>query len=329
MAPRGPGAPSWEERIARTATTARARGRAGSPRRVAALDVGSNAIRYIAAEAADGGHFVELESHRFPVRLGHDAFTVGELSPASVEATVAAAVHFSERLDALGTLAHRAVATSAVRESRNGDELVELVRARSGIELEMIAAGEEARLVWTAVRRRVSLGDRRWLLADLGGGSLEISLVTRERIVWSESHPLGAVRLLDEPGHAGAGDPLGRVAERFPAPENLLRPSADDIAALIITGGNAEAIADVAGAAAGAAGVAEMSRSDLRRVLALLATMSCEQRIERLGLRPDRADVILPAAAVFDLIAGSAPSGRVLVPRVGVKEGILYDLAGR
>src|SRR5690606_23741373 len=176
------------------------------PVRVAALDVGSNAIRFVAAEFRSDVSFRELDLQRFAIRLGHDTFTTGALQPRSVEAVLQAGRRFRARMDELGIARYRAVATSAVRECRNGASLVEMVDRDCGVHLETISGTEEARLVWVAVNRRVPLGDRPWALVDLGGGSMEISIVDRQGIRMTESHPLGAVRLVER-FQASAGNP--------------------------------------------------------------------------------------------------------------------------
>ncbi|MEX2583308.1 MAG: Ppx/GppA phosphatase family protein [Gemmatimonadota bacterium] len=296
--------------------------------RAAALDVGSNAIRYYVVEFTAVDEFVELDSQRLPVRLGHDAFTAGKLSEASLRAAVSVAVQFRQRLDALGVSHHRAVATSAVRESRNGAELVDRIRRESGIRLETITGSEEARLVWLAVRRRFSFDRRPWILADLGGGSIEMSVVSEQGIHWSVSHPMGTVRLLED--LTGGIEPesdfrelLEHYTSRLTLPDGVER----QVEGIIITGGNAEALADLIETRRELdQGVSEIDRSELHSVLERLAAMSFHARVEKLALREDRADVIVQAAVIFERVAELAESDRIVVPRVGVKEGVLFDL---
>lgn len=299
------------------------------PLRTAALDVGSNAIRFLVAEFSDAERFSALEAERLPVRLGHDAFTSGILSEASQDAALAAAVRFREELDRFGVAYYRAVATSAVRESRNGGELVDRIRRESGVRLETITGSEEARLVWLAVRHRMGLGDRPWILADLGGGSMEVSLVTESGIHWSQSHPVGTVRLLEDFGAGQVqGQDLLELLEHFTSRLSLPEEALGTIEGAIITGGNAEALADLIRPGGVSNAPTELTRQELRAVLDRLAALTVAERIERLGLRPDRADVILPAAIVYHRVATLAATERIVVPRVGVREGVLYDMVG-
>ncbi len=298
------------------------------PFRAACVDAGSNAIRFLAAEFSDAATYQPLVYERVPIRLGHQVFLRGRLAPETVDAAVEAFASFKGHLKRLGIEHHRAVATSAVREARNGPLLVERIAREAGIELEIITGSEEARLVHTAVASRVDLQGGQWILADLGGGSVEVSLGDDAGILWSESHTMGSVRLLEELADSES-DP-GRfrrlLAEyvsvlRIPAPAQYWEPSG-----LIATGGNIESLASLAVAEADDQGVKTLPVSDLESVIDMLSRMSYRERMDDLGLREDRADVILPAAMVYHRLARLVGVDRVLVPRVGVKDGILLDM---
>jgi len=298
------------------------------PLRVAAIDTGSNAIRFLVGEFRDAVRFETLAYQRVPVRLGHQVFVNGRLANETMDAAVRAFASFREQLDALEVPHLRAVATSAVREARNGPLLVERIARETGIRLEIITGSEEARLVHLAVGSRVALAGGQWILADLGGGSVEVSLVDDAGILWSESHTMGSVRLLEElsameenPGR------LQRLLEeyvaimRIPAPARYWEP-----AGFIATGGNIEALAKLGAAPPDERGVSRLPLPDLRSALSLLTHLSFRERMDRLELREDRADVIFPAALVYLRLAELAGTEEILVPHVGVKEGILLDL---
>lgn len=302
------------------------------PVRAAAIDVGSNAIRYVVAEVSETGKYTEVESERLAVRLGGDVFTKARtLSPTTLQMAVDALSRIRRRLDDLGIAHYRAVATSAVRESANGGELVDRVRRECGLHLETISGSEEARLVWLAVGDRIDFGGDRWFLMDLGGGSLEVSVVDREGILWSESHTLGTVRLLnafqEEEGRVDGKD-YRDLLERYVHGLRVPAAIADwEPVATVATGGNIEALADLAGAPLDeATGVPRLGLKELRRVLDQLVGLDMEERISELGLRQDRADVIVPAAVVYERVADLAGAEEILVPGVGVKEGLVRDL---
>jgi exopolyphosphatase / guanosine-5'-triphosphate,3'-diphosphate pyrophosphatase len=298
------------------------------PLRVAAIDVGSNAIRFTAAEFAAPLDYAPLLEVRVPVRLGHDVFLTGRLAPEALDAAVEALVAFRRHMEDLGINHYRAVATSATREARNGDDLVARVRADAGLELEVITGTEEARLGFEAMRSRVPLGDQKWIIVDLGGGSVEVSLVDATGILWSESHVMGSVRLLEE--LQASGEEPGRF-------QRLMREYAATLhlpviaqqwkpRGVIAAGGNIEALARLTGHAPGRDQVARLTLAELRGAIELLGRLSYRQRVEQLGLREDRADVIVPAAMIYERVAALAGAEEILVPAVGLKDGVLVDL---
>ncbi len=155
-----------------------------------------------------------------------------------------------------------------------------------------------------------------------------MALVDDRGIRWIESHTMGSVRLLEE--LAGAGEEPGRFSRllteyiatlRLPSFGAGKRPSA-----FIATGGNIEALAKLAGAPSRLDGVAALPLADLRRTIETLSRLSYRERIEQLGLREDRADIILPAALLYERLALLADAREILVPFVGIKEGIVLDL---
>jgi len=300
---------------------------ASFPLRVACVDMGSNAIRFLAAEFSDETEYVTLAAERSPVRLGHSVFLSGVLDARAMDAAVEALTDFRRQMKELNVEHYRAVATSAIREAKNGDEFVKRIRKEAGLKLEAISGSEEARLVHTAVVTRMPLGSRKWLLVDLGGGSVEVSLVDQTGSYWSESHTMGSVRLLEELTEAGA-DP-GRFHRLLAEYISVLKvPAMADgqpLAGYIATGGNIEALAKLAGFP-DEVGLTHLPVETLRSVIEQLARLSYHQRVDDLGLREDRADVILPAAMVYERLAELCGADEILVPHVGIKEGVLYDL---
>jgi exopolyphosphatase / guanosine-5'-triphosphate,3'-diphosphate pyrophosphatase len=298
------------------------------PLRVASIDVGSNAMRVLCAEFSAPATYRLLAEERVPVRLGHDVFLTGRLAEEVQVSAIAALRAFRTRIEAFDITHARAVATSAVREASNGERFVERVAEEAGVQLEVITGSEEARLVHVAVRSRIPMSGGRWIMVDLGGGSVEVSLADERGIHWSESHTMGSVRLLEELSIAG-GEP-GRFRELLEEYTATLRiPSTTGewtLLGLIATGGNIETLARLAGCTASPEGVSVLEVSALREVIGTLAKLSYRQRVEQLGLREDRADVILPAAMVYERVSTLASAERIHVPHIGVKEGVLLDL---
>jgi len=302
----------------------------GAAVRLAAIDVGSNALRFTVVEVAGSRTPRTLEQRRAAIRLGQDGVATGTISARAMDDAVQALASFSRRMADLGVEHYRAVATSAVRESRNGTELIARVRNEAGLTLEAITGAEEARLVHLAVLGRLDLGAHTWLLADVGGGSVEVSAVDRRGVQAMESHGVGAVRLLE--GGAGAGQEPERLRRRLDEYAEALRGSPvlrPHLAGFIATGGNVEALAQLAGAAPDEWGVSTLAVLDLRGLIVRLAALSVAARVRQLGLGEDRADVILPAAMLYERIAQLAGVEDIVVPNVGVRDGLVRDLLCR
>jgi len=295
---------------------------------VAAIDVGSNGIRCMAAEFHDATGYEVVLQERASVRLGHGVFQDGAIPMDAMEAGLQALATFRAQLDERGIRHVRAVATSAVRESRNGPQFVRRARRQAGVEVEVIPGSEEARLVHVAVAHRIPFGDEPWMLMDLGGGSVEVTLADRGGIRWSESHPMGSVRLLEEfeaaKGEAKRVQAL--IAESVAAMRLPDRRDGDRVGGLAATGGNIEDLARIAGVRDPGTKVSELPLKELRKVLERLGELDERERIREYGLRPDRADVILPAGLVYEHVARIAGVKAIHVPHVGLKEGVLLDL---
>ncbi|HVN75958.1 MAG TPA: Ppx/GppA phosphatase family protein [Thermoanaerobaculaceae bacterium] len=298
------------------------------PVRVACIDVGSNALRFLAVEFQDPDHYRLVEQDRAAVRLGHDVFLTGRLTGGAIDGAVAALTGFADRMAEVGVAVYRCVATSAVRESSNARELIQRVRNQAGLELDVISGSEEARLIYVAVKRAVDLAGRDWILTDVGGGSVEVLLADGTGILWSESHTMGSVRLLEELSEAGE-DPgrFRRLLEeytatlRLPAAAQVRKPSG-----FIATGGNAETLAQLAGVWTGPGKPSSLGLEAVSTIIEKLSRLSYRQRVDQLGLREDRADVVLPAALVYERLARLSGAASMLVPGVGIKEGVLFDL---
>jgi exopolyphosphatase / guanosine-5'-triphosphate,3'-diphosphate pyrophosphatase len=301
------------------------------PLRTAGIDVGSNAIRLLIAEFTSRSSWVVLTEQRVPIRLGASVFAAGGgfLDADLLDAAAAALVSFRQQLDELAVVAYRAVATSATRDARNGGDLVDRARAEADLHLELISGGEEARLVWLAVADRVPLQQRSWALVEVGGGSVEIALARGDSVEWAVTHPLGTVRLLEalQQEHPRPEEfrqaAVAHVVERTAA----IHLPIDASRGLIATGGNIEALARLCKVGTDAGGVSRLQLKDLSRAIDALAKLSLEQRMERYGLGRDRADVILPAALVYERIAQKAGATELVVPHVGLREGLVLAAA--
>ncbi len=310
-------------------------------KRLAAIDVGSNALRLriVELDAVDTpGSRRQITEQRAAVRLGSPVFDSGELSPKAIAQAVAALRDFKKTMDAARIDAYRAVATSAVREASNREILVERARREAGIELEVIEGVEEARLIQLAVRHRLPLAGRTALLVDVGGGSTELTYLDDEHVKFSESLPLGSVRslefgelsekkardLLEEHVGRSIDAAIGRLNERLKRPKKEGKPP--PVQLLIATGGNSEALADLC-SAGGTERAAAVDK--LQALYQRLVKMKVDERIRTFQLRPDRADTIVPASAIFLRVAKAVLAKDLQVPGAGLKDGLIEDLVER
>lgn len=300
--------------------------------RVGIVDMGSNAIRFLVAEATAGAIAV-LENHRLPVRLGRDVFHTGQIPDQALGEVVDAFRRFRATCDRLGVAHVRAIATSAMRDARNRDLLVDRVRDATGIEIEVISGTQEAYLLKLAVETKVDLRQGRSLLVDVGGGSVELVLVEDGQVVNADSYRLGALRMLEALGdNAGSGDVFvdlldkhlksleHRIADRF----EKVR-----IDRYVAVGGNVESVADLVNARTALRrndGVESLALDELRSEVLDLARLSLPDRMEKRGLKPDRADTIVPAGIVYVRLGELAGVDRLLVPRVGIKDGLVVEI---
>jgi len=294
------------------------------------VDLGSNALRLIVAEAS-GSAIAVLESHRLPVRLGRDVFETGQVPEVIVSAVVGAFRRFGAICDRLAVGHVRAIATAAMRDARNRDLVIDRVRDATGIEIEVISGTREAHLLARAVQQQIDLQDGRSVLVDVGGGSVEVVLVEDGQITAADSYQLGALRMLALLDESESGESyVDRLECHL---QGLDRQLGDRIAPgridrYIAVGGSIESLADliVEGARRGK-GLESLSLEAVRAETRAIASLPVAERIERKGLKPDRADIIVPAGVVYARLGEIVGIDSVLVPRVGIKEGLLAELA--
>ncbi|MFK7739597.1 MAG: HD domain-containing protein [Planctomycetota bacterium] len=307
--------------------------------RIGIVDMGSNAIRFMVAEAAGTAHRI-VESHRLPVRLGRAVFETGQLPEAAVADTVDAFRRFRATCDRLGVDQTRAIATSAMRDARNRELLVDRVREASGFEIDVISGTHEAYLLKVGIETRVDLSKGRSLLVDVGGGSVEIVVVDDGSVSSANSYRLGALRMLQAFPDAEGEALVDLLKKHLKGLQHRIREHLDGapIDRYLAVGGNIDSLADlIAAREAGKpdAGKSAVSKPEadidsctiksLRNEVDGLAKMSVEQRIKKFDLRPDRADTILPAGVVYLHLGKLAGTSHVLVPRTGIKEGLLVE----
>jgi exopolyphosphatase/guanosine-5'-triphosphate,3'-diphosphate pyrophosphatase len=318
--------------------------------RFAAIDVGSNAIRMRIVEASaplgknGAGQLAllteqepqvrEILSQRAPVRLGTEVFLTGKLTPQSIGQACTALREFKTAMDAAGVSAYRATATSAVREAQNGSTLAERARREAGIDLEIIEGVEEARLIQLAVVRRLGLADKNAVLIDVGGGSTEITHLEHGEASFSMSLPLGTVRLLEtflRPTTKIDKRQQRLLTETIERAFVELKPHLPRASAEMIvgTGGNIDTLSELAPAKGAPPGSRIIDVAQMNALSQELFRLTAEERQKRYNLRPDRADTIVPACAIYSYAAGIFGAKQITAPGVGLKDGVLEEIIAR
>jgi len=285
--------------------------------KIAAIDIGSNAARLqISAVLKDGIYtsFKKVEYVRFPLRLGHDVFTYGTLTPESQERTIKLMQCYKLLLELHEVESYMACATSAMRESANGHEVVERIAQETGIKIHIIDGSKEAELINNVVVQ--ALVDGQYLHIDVGGGSTELNLYFNRQKVASKSFKIGSVRLLEGKESKGAWHKMERWIE-----ENV--DNYEPVKA-VGTGGNISKLFNLVSKTSDNA----TSIEELTRMRDYIASFSQEDRVHKLRLNADRADVIIPASDIYISVMKWSGASEILVPDLGLKDGIIqlvYD----
>lgn len=297
---------------------------------IAAIDVGSNGIRLAIGMANGTEPPTVLENIRESVRLGQDVFTKGSISEETLDKAVESFKKFRAIIDQHAVTNIKAVATSAAREAMNREIFCDRIMQATGIEITTINAEEEARLIHLGIASKIPLKNKLAMLIDIGGGSVEITLAEGDTIIATESFRMGAVRLLQVLEEKKHGEKRFNqlVREYVESSHKRIKKElgGKKIDVCVGTGGNIEALGDLRKELLKKDRNTVVSLEDLEVLSKKLIGMTYEARIQELQLRPDRADVIVPASMVLHKIVKQAGVEEVEVPHIGLKDGILIDI---
>lgn len=286
--------------------------------KLGAIDIGSNSVRCLITNVyknKNGVHFQKSSITRLPIRLGEDAFLKGKISKKNSKRLIEGMKAYKYIMNVHGVKHFRACATSAMRDASNGKELVEHILEKTGIEIEIIKGKEEAQLIFDSeLWTKFEIAEKSYCYIDVGGGSTELTLFDNGKIVASKSFNLGTVRILN-------GLDTAEAWEEF---ENWTREKTAGLSklAFIGSGGNINKIFKMSGKRPGMA----LDIDYLETTGHYLEKFSVEERMIRLGLNPDRADVIIPALKLYLTAMRSGNSEKMYVPKIGVSDGITRDL---
>jgi len=286
-------------------------------RKYAAIDIGSNAVRMLVANVVEYEKktiFLKNSLVRIPVRLGQDAFSEGKISEFNIKRIIKSMKAFKLLMKVHGVKDYLAFATSALREAKNGSKVVEKVLEKSGIKIEIIDGKKEAKIISNTTIFDTISKEKTFLYVDVGGGSTEFSVLIKGKRTYSKSFKIGTVRLLNDK----VSDETWQAAEEW---VNEHTQGHEKIY-LLGTGGNINKLHKMAGIKDDR----PISYLTLNALSNKLNLLTYEERIVKLGLNPDRSDVILPAAKLFLKTLNWSGAKDIYVPKVGLSDGMIREL---
>jgi exopolyphosphatase/guanosine-5'-triphosphate,3'-diphosphate pyrophosphatase len=283
----------------------------------ASIDIGSNAARLLFANVFEDKKKIFVEKAtlvRIPTRLGEDVYSIGKISSDKAENLIKTLNAFKLLIEVYHPLDWDACATAAMREASNGPEILHRIKAETGIELRTIDGIEEANLI----RRTNKIGfihpHNFSIYIDVGGGSTEISIQKNEDILDVKSFKIGTLRLLSDKVEKSEWKSLNKWLNKYSDFFGRIR--------VVGSGGNINKLQRLFGSQDSFI----MTYDQLNYAYKFLKEYSLLERIEKLGLRPDRADVIVPAAKIFLFILKTINASSLTVPRIGLADGLVYQL---
>ncbi|WP_374173355.1 Ppx/GppA phosphatase family protein [Flavobacterium tructae] len=284
-------------------------------RKFAAIDIGSNAMRLLISNVVeqDGKEpqFNKSSLVRVPIRLGQDAFTVGEISAENIDRMVDAMKAFNLLMKVHKVERYMAFATSAMREAYNAKEVVALIKKKADIKIEVIDGKKEAAIIASTDLHHLLKTDETYLFVDVGGGSTEFTLFSDGKMINSRSFKAGTVRLLNNMVHDVVWDEI----------EKWIKTNTEgyEEVTLIGSGGNINKLFKMSGKQQ----EKPLSYIYINSQYAFLNSLSYEQRIAELGLNSDRADVIIHATRIYLNAMKWSGARQIYVPKIGLSDGIV------
>lgn len=286
--------------------------------RIAAIDIGSNAARLLINEVSQDGkkppEFVKLNLLRIPLRLGMDVFSTGKIGEEREEMTLKTMIIFSDLMKMYKVEHYRACATSAMRDAKNGQDILTKVKNESGISIEIISGDEEASLVFENHSAEILDQTSSYLYIDVGGGSTELTFFENGKMVFEKSFNIGTIRLLN-----------GLVTkEMWKEMEDSIHDNivSEKSVSAIGSGGNINKIFSMSKTKDGK----PMATSYLKKYYTELNDLSVKERMKKYNFREDRADVIVPALKIFNNVMHWAKISKIFVPRISVADGLIKSI---
>ncbi|MHB8052674.1 MAG: Ppx/GppA phosphatase family protein [Methanoregula sp.] len=306
---------------------------------VSFIDIGTNSVRLFVVRLNPNHSYTILSRQKQQVRLGEGEFDEEEIQPEAVERLVVVCKKFTDLARTFSTEEFVAVATSAMREAANQNEILHLLRQEAQIDVRVISGQEEARLIYLGVASGTHIGDRQVFFIDIGGGSTEIAVGGDQTYQYLESFRLGAIRLSNlYLSHENTGpvssDQYKRVQHHV---KDTIIHSVRKIRSLkpvlaIGSSGTIMNLAEIAQKAIhqnGSNGDPVLSSKDLQKVIDLICSLPLDQRRKVPGINPERADIIIAGAAILDTFMKELGLDFILTTARGLQDGLLIDYLSR
>lgn len=283
----------------------------------ASIDIGSNAVRLLFANAFKRDDLIHVEKAsliRIPIRLGKDVYKNNTISKKRASNLIKTLKAFKLLIDVYKPAGFVACATAAMRDAINGEEILKKVTKETGIKIKIIDGLQEAEIIRSSNDFILPPGKNLTMFVDLGGGSTEISVLSKSKVIDVKSFKIGTLRLLNQNFQKKEWDELESWLSQFKKDFGKIN--------VIGSGGNINKIAKIYSHREDDI----LPFSDLQQAYKHLKSFTLHERIEQLGMRPDRADVIVPAARVFLFITKTINADSILVPQIGLADGLIHQL---
>lgn len=284
-------------------------------KKYAAIDIGSNAMRLLVAniieEKGKETHFSKSALVRLPIRLGQDAFTVGEISDENIDRMVDAMKAYKLLMKVHKVEKYVALATSAMREASNGKEVIDIINEKADVKIEIIDGKTEAAIIASTDLHYLLKTEKTYLYVDVGGGSTEFSLFSDGKMIASKSFKIGTVRLLNDMVNELLWHEIEKWIKTYTEEfENVT---------LIGSGGNINKLFKMSGKQQDK----PLTYTYVHKRYTFLNSLTYEQRISELGLNVDRADVIVLATKIYLNAMKWSGAKHIYVPKIGLSDGII------
>ncbi len=286
--------------------------------RLAAIDIGTNASRLLITEVVQNDNekpvFNKLNLIRVPLRLGFDVFETGEISRGKNEMILQTMKAYAHLMKAYKVEKSIAVATSAMRDARNRDEIVRNIFLETGISIKVITGDFEASLIYENHIAENLNTNSNYLYIDVGGGSTELTFFANNELVFKKSFNIGTIRLLKNTADENVWQDIKEsIRQKIKGQQNIIA---------IGTGGNINKVFSMSKKKEGKSLSAELLKDYYRE----FSACTLEERIKIYNLREDRADVIVPALLIYIQIMKWADISEILVPKIGLADGLIQHL---